>query len=96
MAKKSKNKNNFKEQESKYLGQDRYINHLEGDRHSESQMRGKPFEIDKDVEKSKRMKPEKIFENYSRKNSTKTKKRKKKFDKPQPIAADKNSNSYKL
>ena len=77
MAKKSKTNNNFKEQESRYLGQDPYINHLEGDKHSVSQMRWKPFEIDKDVEKSKRMKPEKIFENYNSNKKSTNKKRKK-------------------
>jgi len=81
------------EQESKYLG---HQHHLEGDDFSVSQMRGKTFEIDKDVEKSKRMNPSKIFQNYNSKNKKGTKRKKKKMDKPQPIAADKKSNSYKI
>ena len=91
MAKKKKSKTKG-EQESKYLG---WQHHLEGDDFSVSQMRGKTFEVDKDVEKSKRMNPKDIFQNYNSKNK-KTKRKKKKMDKPQPIAADKKSNSYKI
>lgn len=63
-----------------------------------SQMNGKDFEVDKDVERSKRIDPSKVFQNY---NSTKTKqdkkKKKKKIDRIEPKMDDKNkSNSYKL
>jgi hypothetical protein len=47
------------------------------------------------------MNPKDIFQNYNSKNKkgtqgSKTKRKKKKMDKPQPIAADKKSNSYKI
>ena len=90
---KTKGESKMKQQESKYLG---HQHHLEGDDFSVSQMRGKTFEVDKDVEKSKRMNPKDIFQNYNSKNKKGTKRKKKKMDKPQPIAADKKSNSYKI
>ena len=60
-----------------------------------SQMNGKDFEVDKDVEKDKRIDPSKVFQNYG--NKTKTKgpsgkkknKDKKKMDNPQPVHEDK-------
>jgi hypothetical protein len=63
-----------------------------------SQMNGDDFEVDKDVEKSKRIDPNKVFQNY---NSTKReqdkKKNKKKINKIEPKMDDKNKkNSYKL
>lgn len=75
--------------------------HLEQDELSGlyvSQMNGDDFEIDKDVEKSKRIDPSKVFQNYSTMPSAKKKKQdKKKINKIEPKMDDKNkNNSYKL
>lgn len=63
-----------------------------------SQMNGKDFEVDKDVEKDKRIDPSKVFQNYGNKtkgsSARKTEKKKKnkdkkKMDNPQPVHEDK-------
>ena len=79
--------------------------HLEQDELSGlyvSQMNGDDFEIDKDVEKSKRIDPSKVFQNYStyaeaKKREHNKNKNKKKINKIEPKMDDKNkNNSYKL
>ena len=64
-------------------------------------MNGKDFEVDKDVERSKRIDPSKVFQNYNSlpqaKKKQQKKKKKKKMDRIEPKMDDKNkSNSYKL
>ena len=55
-----------------------------------SQMNGKDFEVDKDVEKDKRIDPSKVFQNDGNKTKKKKKnKDKKKMDNPQPVHEDK-------
>ena len=60
-----------------------------------SQMNGKDFEVDKDVEKDKRIDPSKVFQNYGNKTKKKKNKDKKKMDNPQPVHEDKKRSGAK-
>ena len=67
-----------------------------------SQMNGKDFEVDKDVEKDKRIDPKTVFQNYSdkaslanKKQKQKKKEKKKKVDKPQPVYEEKKTGGKK-
>ena len=96
-----------KELEQSYYTQCYYTKHRDAHIHHDhkkedqgmyiSEMNGKEFEVDKDVKRSKKIKPSKIFQNYSNNKRVTSKKKKKEMDKPQPIHLDNNKRgTYKL